>query len=301
MQELLNGLNGKVVAIVGPTGTGKSDLAIKIAQKHDGEVINSDSMQFYRGMNIGTAKLSKTQMQGIAHHLIDILDVTEEFSVQEFQQKARETIADIQQRGKLAILVGGSGLYTRAALDELNFPATDPTVRKKYEQRIQQEGNGALFRELAAKDPRSAQKIKLNDSRRIVRALEVYELEGKPFSAFMPERKYAVPAVQIGLEMDREQLREHLAQRVKKMWDAGFLDEVKALDQHGVRQGKTASRAIGYAQALAYLDGTISLEEAQERMITLTRQFAKRQFTWFKQDPRVHWFDAAQFKHKEVQ
>ncbi|MFT4245722.1 MAG: tRNA (adenosine(37)-N6)-dimethylallyltransferase MiaA [Micrococcaceae bacterium] len=288
----LGDLTEKVIAVVGPTGTGKSDLAIKLAQKHDGEIINADSMQFYRGMDIGTAKLSVAERQGIPHYLLDILDITEEASVQEFQILARNKIAEVRAKRKVPVLVGGSGLYVRAALDKLEFPATNPKVRKKYEQRIATEGNGALHRELAEKDSISAAKIKLNDARRIVRALEVFELEGRPFSAFMPKREYEFEAIQIGLELERDELRERLAQRVYKMWDAGLVDEVKKLEKQGLRKGKTASRAIGYAQTLAYLDGNLDKEAAQKDTIIKTRQFAKRQFTWFKRDSRVHWLDA---------
>ncbi|MFT4185756.1 MAG: tRNA (adenosine(37)-N6)-dimethylallyltransferase MiaA [Micrococcaceae bacterium] len=288
----LGDLTNKVIAVVGPTGTGKSDLAIEFAKKYDGQIINADSMQFYRGMDIGTAKLSLPERQGIPHHLLDILDVTEEASVQEFQTIARNKIVKIQSKGKVPILVGGSGLYVRAALDKLKFPATEPKVRKKYEQRITAEGNGALHRELAEKDPVSAAKIKLNDARRIVRALEVFELEGRPFSAFMPKREYEFETIQIGLELERDELRERLAQRVYKMWDTGLVKEVKKLEKQGLRKGKTASRAIGYAQTLSYLDGKIDKKAAQQDTIIKTRQFAKRQFTWFKRDPRVHWLDA---------
>ena len=278
-----------VIAVVGPTGSGKSDLAVSLALELDGEVINADSMQFYRGMDIGTAKITGAERRGVPHHLLDILDVTEEASVSDFQQQARELIAGIHARGKRAILAGGSGLYVRAALDVLEFPGTDPAIRGRLEAELETAGPAPLRARLEAVDPVSAGR--LGDARRIIRALEVFELTGRPFSSFMPTREYFQPAVQIGLEVDREQLRERLARRVHSMVDSGLLDEVRKLDAAGLRLGRTAPRALGYAQFLRVLDGESDQAQAAEETIVATRQFARRQLTWFRADPRIHWLD----------
>lgn len=276
-----------VVAVVGPTGSGKSDLAVSLALELGGEVINADSMQFYRGMDIGTAKITEAERRGVPHHLLDILDVTEEASVSDFQHQARALIADIHARGRRAILAGGSGLYVRAALDVLEFPGTDPAVRHRLEAELETGGAAPLRARLEGVDPVSAGR--LGDARRIIRALEVFELTGRPFSSFMPTREYIRPAVQIGLDVDREQLRERLARRVHTMVDRGLLEEVRTLDAAGLRLGRTAPRALGYAQFLKVLDGDSDAAQAAEETIVATRQFARRQLTWFRADPRIHW------------
>ncbi|MGW9413480.1 tRNA (adenosine(37)-N6)-dimethylallyltransferase MiaA [Arthrobacter cupressi] len=278
-----------VIAIVGPTGSGKSDLGVRLALELGGEVINADAMQFYRGMDIGTAKITQDERHGVPHHLLDTLDVTEEASVSAFQQDCRAIIDDIHARGRRAILVGGSGLYVRAALDVLEFPGTDPAVRKELEDEAEAHGLSVLLDRLRAVDPVSAGR--LGDARRIIRALEVHQLTGRPFSSFMPVREYFRPAVQIGLDVDRELLRDRLATRVHRMVDAGLLDEVSALDAAGLRRGKTASRALGYAQFLRVLDGDSDVAAAAEETIVATRQFARRQLTWFRADPRITWLD----------
>jgi tRNA dimethylallyltransferase len=278
-----------VIAVVGPTGSGKSDLAVELALSLNGEVINADAMQFYRGMDIGTAKVTEDEQCGVRHHLLDILDVTQEASVSDFQQQARDAVADIHRRGKRAILAGGSGLYVRAALDVLDFPGTDPAIRARLEQENVDAGTAALLDRLRAVDPVSAGR--LGDARRIVRALEVFELTGRPFSSFMPTREYHQPAIQIGLEVDREQLRDRLAARVHRMVERGLLAEVERLDAQGLRRGKTARRALGYAQFLKVLDGEADVAQAAEETIVATRQFARRQLTWFRADPRITWLD----------
>lgn len=278
-----------VIAVVGPTGSGKSDLAVNLALELDGEVINADAMQFYRGMDIGTAKITVAERRGVPHHLLDILDVTQEASVSDFQQQARDVIKDIHGRGKRAILAGGSGLYVRAALDVLEFPGTDPTLRARLEADHAQLGTQALLDRLRAVDPVSADRV--SDARRIIRALEVHELTGRPFSSFMPRREYYQPAVQVGLSVDREVLRERLAERVHRMVEAGLLEEVRLLDGRGLRRGKTASRALGYSQFLRVVDGTSTVADAAEETIVATRQFARRQLTWFRADPRITWLD----------
>jgi len=278
-----------VIAVVGPTGSGKSDLAVSLALELDGEVINADALQFYRGMDIGTAKITMAERRGVPHHLLDILDVTEEASASQFQQQARATITDIHARGKRAILAGGSGLYVRAALDVLEFPGTDQRLRRQLEEELAAQGTSALLARLQAVDPVSAGR--LSDDRRIIRALEVHQLTGRPFSSFMPQREYYQPAVQIGLTVDRDQLRDRLAHRVHRMVDGGLLAEVERLETQGLRQGKTAPRALGYSQFLRVLDSESTVPEAAEETIVATRQFARRQLTWFRADPRIQWLD----------
>ncbi|MBP2266636.1 tRNA dimethylallyltransferase [Pseudarthrobacter sp. PvP004] len=276
-----------VIAVVGPTGSGKSDLGVNLALALDGEVINADALQFYRGMDIGTAKITVEERRGVPHHLLDSMDVTQEASVADFQDECRAAINDIHSRGKRAILVGGSGLYVRAALDVLEFPGTDPTLRKELEEECENNGLAPLRARLEEVDPVSA--ARLGDARRVIRALEVHGLTGRPFSSFMPQREYFQPALQIGLEVDREQLRERLAERVHRMVEAGLQQEVERLDAVGLRSGKTASRALGYAQFLKVLDGEMTADTAAEETIVATRQFARRQLTWFRADPRITW------------
>lgn len=278
-----------VIAVLGPTGTGKSDLSIALAQELGGEIVNADALQFYRGMDIGTAKVPEHERGGIPHHLLDIMDVRQEASVARFQREARDTFASIRERGAVPILVGGSGLYVRAALDEIDFPPTDATVRRRLEAEAAATGIGALAKRLAAVDPASA--ARNLDDRRLIRALEVHEISGKSFSSFMPQRTYHAPAIQIGLDIDRSLLHARLESRVGNMVDMGLVDEVRRLDGEGLREGKTASRAIGYAQFLSVLDGSMSLREATEKTVIATRQFARRQVTWFGADKRVSWFD----------
>lgn len=281
-----------VINIVGATATGKSDLAVALAQQLGGEIINADAMQFYRGMDIGTAKLPVEERGGIAHHLIDILDVTEDASVADFQTRARTIIRQLQGRGQVPILVGGSGLYVRAATDVMTFPGTDPAVRARLESEAAAHGAGQLHARLTELDPAAAAKITTGDTRRIVRALEVIELTGQPFTAHLPRYEYALPTVQIGLADDRAALSERIAARVHRMWEAGWVEEVTGLLNAGLREGRTASQAIGYAQIIDHLDGKTTAEAAIESMIVRTRQFAKRQLTWFRRDVRIHWLPA---------
>jgi tRNA dimethylallyltransferase len=225
-----------VIAVVGPTGSGKSDLAVALARRIDAEIINADAMQFYRGMDIGTAKMTEAERQGIPHHLLDILDVREEASVSAFQQQARAAIADIHGRGRRAVLIGGSGLYIRAALDVIDFPGTDPQLRRQLEAELDVQGLEAMRKRLATVDPVSA--ARLGDARRVVRALEVHLLTGRPFSSYMPERRYWQPAIQIGLAVERDELKERLALRVHRMVEQGLLDEVRRLEGQGLRTGR---------------------------------------------------------------
>jgi tRNA dimethylallyltransferase len=279
-----------IITVVGATATGKSDLALDLAGRLGGEIINTDSMQFYRGMDIGTAKLPVSERRGIPHHLIDFLDVTAEANVQDFQVRAREAIAEIRGRGHRPILVGGSGLYVRAAVDHMEFPGTDPEVRARLESEVAVD-RWAMHQRLRRLDPAAAEKITVNDQRRIARALEVIELTGRPFSAQLPDYQEIEPTIHLGLSMDRAVLHERIAARVESMWEHGWVDEVQRLLDVGLAEGKTASRAIGYAQIQRHLNGELTAAEAKEETTIRTRQFARRQDTWFRRDPRINWID----------
>ena len=282
-----------LVAVVGATATGKSDLAIALAQHLDGEVVGADALQLYRGMDIGTAKVGAEERAGVAHHLLDVLEVTEEASVSAYQREAREAIAGIRARGRTPILVGGSGLYVRAVLDDIEFPPTDAALRTRLERRAEEEGPAALHRELAASDPEAAGIIGPRDARRIVRALEVGALTGRPFTAFLPRPSYADPStVQIGLRRDRADLHERIALRVERMVEQGLLEEIRGLRERGLDQGLTARRAIGYQQGLAVLDGEMDCPQAVLDTIAGTRRLVRKQDTWFRRDQRITWLDA---------
>lgn len=282
----------RVVAIVGPTAAGKSELAIALALRLGGEVINTDAMQVYRGMDVGTAKQPVERRRGVAHHLLDLMEVTEPASVAVFQSLARAQIARLHSLGQVPVLVGGSALYTRAILDVIDFPGTDPVVRATYEARLQKIGSTELHRELAEIDPEAAASIEPLNGRRIVRALEVIELTGSPFKAVLPELTYHYPgAVQIGLRLPREVLDLRIEQRVEQMWASGLVDEVRCLGP-ALATSLTASRAIGYAQVLAFLRGEIDETEAQRQVVVATRRFVRRQDAWFLKDPRIHWLEA---------
>jgi tRNA dimethylallyltransferase len=280
------------VAVVGPTATGKSDLAVELALHLDAEVVSADAMQLYRGMDIGTAKLMLDQRRGVPHHQLDVLDVTEEASLAAYQRSARADIDAVRRRGRVAVLAGGSGLYVRAALDALDIPPTDPMVRRQVEQRLGEIGAAALHSELAHADPVAAQSILPSNGRRIVRALEVIELTGRPFSAALPTPTYAVPTIQIGLRLGREHLDRRTDARVQWMWEQGFVAEVAALAARGLPAGRTASRAVGYAQVLAALDGRSTLEQARVQTAQATRRLIRRQESWFGRDQRISWLDA---------
>jgi tRNA dimethylallyltransferase len=279
-----------VVAIVGATAAGKSDLALDVAERVGGEIVNTDAMQIYRGMDIGTAKLPVSERRGIPHHLLDVLDVSQPATVAEFQGWARAVIADCHARGVVPVLVGGSALYTRAILDEFDFPGTDPDVRARWEARLAQVGPEALHASLADVDPEAAAQIIPTNGRRIVRALEVIEITGRPFAAALPEPSYHYPgAVQVGVDIDRPTLDGRIALRVERMWQAGLVAEVRRLLDRGLREGRTANRALGYRQVIGFLDGEITEVEAKEQTVTGTRRFARRQDSWFRKDPRVAW------------
>ena len=279
-----------VIAVVGPTAAGKSDLAVELARTLGGEVVNGDSMQIYRGMDIGTAKLPLEQRHGVRHHLLDVLHVGEPATVAEFQGWAREAISDCRARGVPPVFVGGSALYLRAVLDEFEFPGTDAEVRRRLEDELGAVGPGALHSRLHGVDPVAAEAIMPSNSRRVVRALEVIELTGRPYRATLPQHVYAFDrVVQVGLDVPREILDSRIALRVDHMWEVGLVDEVRALERHGLREGRTACRALGYAQVLRFLAGECTEDGARLATVAGTRRFARRQDAWFRRDPRIGW------------
>jgi tRNA dimethylallyltransferase len=281
------------VVIVGATATGKSDLAVELALRWRGEVVNADSMQLYRGMDIGTAKLTLAQRRDVPHHLLDVWDVRRAASVADYEILAGDVLADLAARRRLAVVVGGSGLYVRALLGDLNFPGTDPELRARLERELAEHGGAALHARLAHRDPTAAATIQATNVRRLVRALEVVELTGQPFRMSMAS--YApVDAVQVGLRVPRPVLDERIERRVGHMWELGFVDEVRRLSAAGLREGVTARRALGYAQVLRHLAGECTEEEARAETVRATRRFVRRQETWFRRDPRVVWLEAAE-------
>ncbi|MEU2348632.1 tRNA (adenosine(37)-N6)-dimethylallyltransferase MiaA [Modestobacter sp. NPDC049651] len=286
-----------VVAVVGPTATGKTALAVELAHRLAGqlpaEVVNADSMQLYRGMDVGTAKPTQAERGGVPHHLLDLWHVREPASVAEYRLRARAEIDRLRAAGVLPLLVGGSGLYVRAVLDELDFPGTDAALRARLEAELAEVGSGALHARLAGLDPDAAAAILPSNGRRLVRALEVVELTGKPFTARLPAPRPHYPALTVGLDRVPDELDERVAVRVDRMWAAGFVDEVAALAADGLREGPTSSRALGYAQVLRQFDGELTAEQAREQTVTTTRRFVRRQRSWFRRDPATTWFDAA--------
>jgi tRNA dimethylallyltransferase len=281
-----------IVAVVGATATGKSDLALELAARLGGEVVNADAMQLYRGMDIGTAKLPPPARRGIPHHQLDVLEVTDEASVAAYQAASRADIEGIRARGRRPVLVGGSGLYVRAALDRLQIPPTDPEVRRRLEARATASGGDVMHARLRDLDPGAAEQIPPSNVRRVVRALEVVQLTGRPFSASMPSRELVAPAVLLGLRLDRDVLDRRIDKRVDHMWDAGLRGETEQLLERGLRDGFTASRAIGYSQAIAVVDGDLTEEQARLDTAQATRRYARRQESWFRADPRIVWLQA---------
>ncbi|WP_229401214.1 tRNA (adenosine(37)-N6)-dimethylallyltransferase MiaA [Micromonospora okii] len=284
---------GTVVAVVGPTAAGKSALSVALAHALGGEVVNADSMQLYRGLDIGTAKLTPAEREGVPHHLLDIWEVTEPASVAEYQRLARAAIDDVLARGRVPLLVGGSGLYVRAVLERFEFPGTDPAVRERLEAELAESGPAPLYARLRAADPAAAAGILPGNGRRIVRALEVIELTGAPFTASLPEPTPYYPSVQLGVDLDTALLDERIALRVDRMWAAGLVTETRELLGRGLAQGRTASRALGYQQVLRLLAGDLTEAEARDETVRATRRFVRRQRSWFRRDPRVHWLDSA--------
>jgi tRNA dimethylallyltransferase len=282
-----------VVAVVGPTATGKTALSLALARALGGEVVNADSMQLYRGMDIGTAKLGPGEREGLPHHAFDLWDITEPASVAEYQGVARAAIDDIRRRGRTPLLVGGSGLYVRAVLEHFEFPGTDPGLRTRLEAELAAVGPAPLHARLAARAPEAAARILPSNGRRIVRALEVLELTGQPIIAQLPQPRPYYRTVHIGVDLDAATLDERIAARVDGMWRQGLVDEVRVLEGRGLRRGRTASRALGYQQVLAYLAGDCSEEQAREDTVRATRRFVRRQRSWFRRDDRIVWLDGA--------
>lgn len=286
-----------VIAVLGPTASGKSALAVALAERMaaggtPAEIVNADSMLVYRGMDIGTAKPHPTELARVRHHLVDVLDVTRTSSIALIQQMARSAIEDCAARRVLPLVVGGSALYSRAVLDELEIPPTDPAVRSRLEAELDDVGAEQLHRRLARLDPAAAAAILPGNGRRIVRALEVVELTGS-FSATLPDGRFHYPGtVEIGLTLSREDLDARIQQRVDQMWSEGLVAEVRGLVEAGLRQGRTASRALGYRQVLDLLDGRIDEDRARTDTVVRTRRFARKQLMWYRRDPRIHWFDA---------
>jgi tRNA dimethylallyltransferase len=289
--------NVRLIAVVGPTGTGKSDLALDIAAEiiargGRAEIINSDSMQFYRGMDIGTAKLAVDERRGIEHHMLDVLEITQESTAADYQAQARPIVENLQAKGVTPIVVGGSMLYVAALLNTFEFPARDEALRAQLEKDLLESGPHAMHRKLAEIDPGAASRIIPENGRRTVRALEVVMSTGKPFAAALPEKTESwQPVLEIGLNSDREHLVGRLHKRVEKMWQIGLVDETLALEPFGIRTGKTSSQAIGYSQALRQIDGLMTEAEAIEDTARLTARYARRQVSWFKRDERINWLD----------
>lgn len=280
------------VAVVGPTATGKSGLAIDLALRLGGEVVNADAMQLYRGMDIGTAKVTPEQRRGVPHHLLDVLEVTETASVAAYQRDARHAITDVLAAGRIPVVVGGSGLYVSAVLDELQFPGTDPAVRARLQAQLARHGAAKLHEWLRERDEAAAERILPSNGRRVVRALEVIELTGRPFSASLPRpgpERYGT--VQLGLDLAADELDARVHARVEQMFGAGLVDEVQALLDRGLRDGRTASRALGYQQVLAALDSGQDPRHAAAPTTRATQRFVRRQRSWFRRDSRIHWLD----------
>lgn len=283
-----------IVAVVGATASGKSGLAVDLAERLGGEVVNTDAMAVYRGMEIGTAVTPVAERRGVPHHLLGVLEVREPLAVAEFQAWARDCIRGLRERGVVPVLVGGSALYTRAVLDRFEFPGTDADLRARLEAEAERVGTAAMYARLAEVDADAADRIEPGNLRRIVRALEVIELTGRPFRASLPRQEYADPATrQLGIAWERPELDERIAQRVERMFADGLVEEVRRLMADGLAESRTASRAIGYREVMAHLAGELTLAEAQERTVIATRRFVRRQQAWFGKDPRIVWLPGA--------
>jgi len=283
---------GPIIALVGATASGKSGLGLDLAEQLGGEIVNTDAMQVYRGMDIGTAKLPLAERRGIAHHLLDMLEVTEPATVAQFQGWARNAIAGVRGRGGTPILVGGSALYTRAIIDRFEFPATDESLRRELEVELERVGPHLMHDRLAGIDPTAASRIIPDNGRRVVRALEVIALTGRPYSASLPTLDYADPrTIQIGVDIDRPTLDERISQRVDEMFAGGFVAEVESLIARGLEEGRTARRAIGYREVVGLLAGDRTLAEAMDQTKAATRRFSRRQDGWFRKDERIVWID----------
>ena len=289
-----------VFVILGATAVGKTELSLDLAQLIDAEIINADSMQLYRGMDIGTAKLPIEQRRGIAHHMLDILDVTELANVSDYQIRGRKVIQEIQSRGKRVVIVGGSGLFIQSLLEDMQFPPGDPLVRARLEQETQELGLAAMYAKLMDFDPEAGAKVNPANARRVIRALEVIEVTGLAPVTSLVALPIVVPSIRVGLRRERPELDARITARVGQMWDQGFVEEVHTLLEAGLREGVTARKALGYAQILAALDGEFTLEQAPERTMIATRQFARRQDSWFGRDTSIIWRDANTLSAQDV-
>lgn len=284
----------RVLAVVGPTASGKSSLGIAIAKSLGNvEIINADAMQLYRGMNIGTAKLTLDQREGVPHHLIDVVSPDQDLTAVEYAKLAHQKLSEVLQRGNQPVLVGGSMFYVATALDEMDFAPTDEGVRERLESEADEIGALSMHERLGELDPASASRIPAQNVRRVIRALEVIELTGDPYKSSLPEPRYLIPTLQLGIEVDRDILKQRIRDRVLAMWESGLLDEVRGLQQSGLTLSRTAAVAIGYAQAASQLAGELSEEEAIEQTITLTNRYARRQMSWFRRDSRIQWLDSS--------
>lgn len=292
--------NDPVFVILGPTAVGKTELSLDLAQLINAEIINADSMQLYRGMDIGTAKLPIDQRRGIPHHMLDILDVTELANVSDYQIRGREVIKEIQGRGKRVVVVGGSGLFIQALLEDMQFPPGDPLVRTRLEQETEELGLAAMYAKLMEFDPEAGAKVNPANARRVIRALEVIEVTGQAPVTSLVALPIVVPSIRVGLRRERPELDARITMRVAKMWEQGFEPEVHALIAAGLREGVTARKALGYAQILAALDGQYPMSDAPERTMIATRQFARRQDSWFGRDTSIIWRDANTLSAQDV-
>jgi tRNA dimethylallyltransferase len=290
----------KTIVIVGPTAVGKTDFSLELATQLNGEIINADSMQLYRGMDIGTAKVPVEERRGITHHLLDVLDVTQTANVATYQREGRTAVHDIQARGKRAIIVGGSGLFVNALLDDMQFPSNDPELRERLYKELEEQGIKAMYQRLVDFDAEAASQVLPTNERRIIRALEVIELTGEAPNTSLPELTEIVPSIRIGLKRDRADLDERINQRVDLMWEQGLVAEVQQLEKLGLREGLTASKALGYQQVLAALEGTMTMDQAIEDTKTGTRRFARRQESWFNRDKKIQWFDTSAVSAEEL-
>ena len=289
------------IVIVGPTAVGKSQLSLDVAEEFSSQIINADSMQLYRGMDIGTAKLPVSERRGIKHHMLDVLDVTQTANVADYQHDARKIVQELNETGIGSVVVGGSGLFVQALLEDMQFPGSDPEIRERLTKESEEIGPEAIYQRLAELDPIAAQNILPGNTRRVIRALEVIELTGQAPVTTLQQLTEVVPSIRIGLKLDRAQLDERITKRVDLMWEQGLVDEVRHLETLGIRNGLTASKALGYAQVLQALDGQISMEEAKAQTIQATKRFARRQESWFARDKRIHWLDAAKTSLNDIE
>ena len=289
-----------VIVVLGSTAVGKTQLSLQVAKAIDAEIINADSMQLYRGMDIGTAKIPLVERAGIAHHMLDILEVTETANVSDYQSQARTLISEIHARGKRVVMVGGTGLFIKAVLEDMKFPPSDPSVRSQLEAQEAQIGTPAMFAKLLALAPHAAQYLEPNNTRRVLRALEVLEITGQPPKTTLDSLPQIVPSVRVGLTRDREENYERINRRVQQMLEQGLISEVESLIRVGLRQGVTAQKALGYAQVLEMIDGEFEQDELGARIMIATRRYSRRQESWFRRDNRISWMNANEASVEQV-